>query len=263
MIEVVAGALIASIYNINKSIKLDEEAVRKNSKAFTRIADAQRSVEIHQDELFRKMKINATRKGAILKCHLRKFQDIYKTINQINFKEGKGIQEIYCINDIQTQLTRYVVEPKVASGLYMTDSQAVISVALHGITGYMVKDSQANLELASQNRSKANAVGAQAESICIALDGIAERVVMCTELLQKLAAVYMKGINHLQELLDGNGIDESKYTDNDVAAINTCLMQTKLIYRIINTPLIDNEGKLTTESMKIIQEGQRYLAQIL
>ena len=265
MLDLLGIAVAAKFaYDVNKSADLDEQAIKRNGKAFAVSADAKRKMEIHRKDMESAITINAKRKIAILGCHLKKFQSMYGRIRAIRFKEGRGITEIEGIEQVQTQLTKYVETPLLADGVNRTDSQLVVSIIRHGgLSGQFVAMSNENLDVARKNLANARVVSAQADTICVAYDGISERAKMCTDLVQKLAPVYIKGINHVQEMLERNGIDESKYTEEDVEAINSCLMLTKLIYKIINTPLIGDDGGLTAESMRVIDEGQHYLAEVL
>lgn len=247
---------------VNKSTKLDAEAARKNSKAFTKAADAKYKLERCQENLFEKLRLNAVRKNGILTCHLKLFQEQYSVIRTIQFRKGRGIEELEQIEAIQSELKQYVSMPTIANGVVMKDSQLLLSIALRGIGGVMVQESKINVKVASQNLSKANAMVAQADSICIAVDGISEHVEIVTKLLEKLGMLYMKSINNIKSILERNGTDPEKYTDEDINAINLSLDMTKLVYRIINTPLIDSKGKIEQESVKVIRDGQQMLDRI-
>lgn len=265
MLEVLVGGLIAGrfINNVMKSDDLEKQATRKNGKAFSAVADAQRKLQLHQEDMEKALTVNATRKMALLGCHLDMFRKTYDSIRKINFKKGRGVEEIEEMEMIQAQLTQYVSKPLLANGMDRADPQLVFSIIRHGgLSGQFVADSHEKLDVARMNLANANVVNAHADAICTAYDGIAERARMCTGLLQKLASVYIKSISYVKTLIINNGMDEEKYSEMDVAAINTCLLQTKLLYKIINTPLINTEGGLTDESMAIIDEGQRYLSEI-
>ena len=256
-------ALAGLFYQVDKSMKIDEEATKKNIKAFTKAANAQNKLEKCHENVFNKLSVNAKRKNGILTCHLKMFQEQYKVIRKIQFKKGKGIEELEKIDEIQGKLNQYVTLPAVASGKVMTDSQLMVSFVLRGgIGGLMIKDSEMNMKLASRNVSQANAISAQIDSICIALNGIAKHTEIITELLEKLGMLYMKSIKNISEILKKNGTDSDKYSEQDIDAINISLLMTKLIYRIINTPLIDENGMIEKESVKVIQEGQQLLDSI-
>lgn len=249
-------------YQVNKSMKIDEKSVRKNARAFTQTADAQKKLERYNEIAFNKLAINAKRKHALLTCHLKMFQEKYSVIRKIKFKKGKGIEEIEKIEDIQNQIHQYMALPAVTSGKAMTNSQLVMSIALRGIGGQMIKDSKNNLKLASVNMSQANVVSAQIDSMCIVLDGISKHAEIISELLEKLGMIYLKSIKNVTRILGENGLNPDNYSDQDIEAINMSLVLTKLIYRIINTPMINAEGKIEQESVMIIAEGNKLLEQI-
>ena len=257
-------ALLSGLfYQVNKSTKIDEQTTKKNVKAFTKTADAQAKLEKCQENVFNKLTINAKRKNGILTNHLKMFQEQYKVIRQINFKKGKGIEELEKIDEIENSLTQYVSQPPISAGKVMTDPQLLISFVLRGgIGGLMIADSKDNLKLASRNLAEANTVSAQIDSMCIALDGIAKHVEIITELLEKLGMLYMKSIRNITEILKKNGMLENNYSDEDIDAINVALNMTKVIYRIINTPVIDKDGNIEQASYKVIKEGQDLLQSI-
>lgn len=256
----VLGGLLCQV---NKSMEIDEQTTKKNIKAFTKTADAQIKLERCQENVFKKFSINAKRKNGILSCHLKMFQEQYKVIRELQLKKGRGIEELENIDEIQKKLNQYVTLPSVSTGKIMTDSQLMISFVLKGgIGGLMIAESKDNLKLSQQNMAQANVVAAQIDLMCTALDGIAKHVDIITELLEKLGMLYMKSIKNITEIFRRNGLDEDSYSDEDIDAINTSLVMTKLIYRIINTPVIDVNGKIETESYRVIKEGQNLIDSI-
>ena len=257
-----AGLVLGAAFQVNKSMKIDEQAQKKNGKAFAKSAEAQKKLEQCEKETFSKLEINAKRKNGIIMCHLKLFEEQYSVIRKIHFKKGKGIEELEKIDEIQNKLHQYLSKPAISSGKAMTSPQLLISVALRGIGGQMIKDSEMNLKLASLNLSQANAIAAQADSICIALEGIARHADLITQLLEKLGMLYMKSINQLKSIIETNGMNPENYSDLDIDVINTSMLLTKLIYRIINTPLIDKDGKIEKESQIIIDEGNQLLQSI-
>lgn len=260
--EIMTGAFLATLISANHSLELDEKAMRKNAKAFKNMAETQYQVEMHQKILMDKIALNAKRKEAILQNHIRLFMEQYSIFHQVQFERGRGIEELELIEEIQRQFSQQITTPQLAPGLVMTDKQLATNLALRGIGGLMVKESKMNLEAASQNLSKSNVMMAQGDTLCIAMDGIGEKVEIITDLLQKLGALYMLSIRELQRIVSQNGTDASQYTQEDIDAINTSMHLTKLIYRIINTPLIDNNGAIEQAFLQVIEEGQQYLAQL-
>lgn len=257
------AALLGTLgYRVSKSMKIDEQSVKKNVKAFTRTADAQKKLELYNERAFNALAVNAKRKHGILTCHLKMFQEQYEVIRTIRLKKGRGIEEIEKIEEIRCQVHQYVTLPAVVSGKAMSDSQLVVSIALKGIGRQMIQDSKNELKLASANMSQANAISAQVDSICIALEEISKHAEIVTELLEKLGMLYMKSIRNVERIINENGTSPERYSDQDIDAINMSLVMTKLIYRIINTPMIDAEGQIEQESAKVIEEGKKLLEEI-
>lgn len=250
------------LYQTNKASNMDEQALKKNIKASTKMAEAQYKVEQTQNHLIERLKINAIRKNAILSCHLKLFKEQYSVISQINFKDGRGIKQLKQIDTIDKQLTKYVSQPTVASGAIITEPHLMITFALGGIGGLLLVDSKQNLELAKRNMSQANAMAAQADALCIAYQGIANHIDIITDLLEKLGFLYIKSINTIKDILQKNGFDESKYSDNDLETINISMQLTKVIYKIIDTPAIDNNGVIEQKSIVAINSGQELLNKI-
>lgn len=245
---------------VSESMNIDEQATKKNVKAFTKTADGQRKLKKCQEEVWDKLSVNAKRKNGILTCHLKMFQEQYKVIRQIQFKKGRGIEELEKMDEIQKKVNQYVTLPCVATGKIMTDPQLLVSLVLKGgIGGLMIADSKDNLKLSRRNMAMADAAAAQIDSVCIALNGIARHIEIMNELLEKLGMLYMKSVRNITAVLEKNGIDESNYSDQDIDAINTALIMTKLIYRIINTPVIDEDGMIEKESSNVVKEGQKLL----
>lgn len=262
MIEYIGAAFAVDLIKAWKADEIDQKAFSKNGRAFTRQAEAIKKVEQHKEKLFAKMKINAIRKNAVLQCHIKRFVDVYSIIDEYQLTKGLGIREMERIDEVKNQMIKAVNLPSVASGLAKTDTQLIVGLALRGFGGTMIADAKANAKLASRNMANASAVSAQADSICIFYDALAERVAVCTDILQKLAAKDIVALNHVESMLQSKGCDESLYSQSDVDAINLCSELNILIYEIINTPLIDENNEITKASIAIINKGQEYLSQL-
>lgn len=250
------------LYQIDKSTRIDAEAKKTNISAFTQSVEAQKKLELCNKRTFQILEVNAKRKQGLLTCHLKMFQEQYKVIQQIQFKRGRGIEELEKMDEIRQQVARFSMLPELSRGRTLTDIQTLVSIALRGIGGYMVMESKSNLQLANLNLSESAAYTAEVDTICIALNGIAEHTELTTKLLEKIGMLYMKSIKNLTQILSQNGMDEDNYTDEDIDAINLALTLTKVVYRIINTPMVDQNGKIERESYKVIHEGEQLLKQI-
>lgn len=256
------GAFIAECAKAWKADDIEKASLEKNSKAFGKQAEARTRVQMHQEKLFNTMKINAMRKNAILQCHIKKFIDVYKIIDEYKLNKGLGIEELEKIEAVKMQMVKVLQMPSIAISPDKSDAALVVEVAVLGIGGSILKDAKDASKLASRNMASANAASAQADSICIWYDGLAERIQTCTDILQKLSAKDIIAINHIESMIIEKGMNESLYTQHDVDSINLCSELNILIYEIINTPLIDQNNEMTKESIEIINKGQVLLQQL-
>lgn len=257
-----SAALGMLFYQMNESMKMDEKSVRKNVRAFSKMADSEAKVSMAQENAYNKLLICAKRKNAILNCHIKQFEEQFERIRKIEFQPGKGIEELDEIESIKEKLEQNVYIPALAGKIDLTDKQVLLSVALFGIGGLAIKDSEMNAKVASRNMAQANAMAAQADSVCIALNGIAKHTEIVTKLLQRLGFLYIKSIRNITEILDRNGTDPDKYTQHDIDSLNISLDLTKVIYKIINTPIVDKHGEIEQASIKTIQGGEKLLADL-
>lgn len=250
--------IAAMVYSSN----VEKEANLINYKAGGKIASAKNSVEKQQQELVNNMMINAKRKNALINYHLKLFQEQYQIIRKIEFKKGEGLKELEKIDAIKDALVTYRELPTIANEKAMTDGQYLASWVLLGIPGLAIKEAKAELNVAQRNMSKANAYASNVKTYAIMFEGLNQHISIITSLLERLGILYLKSINHITEILKCNGLNGDAYSQQDIDDLNISLMMTKLVYRIINTKLIDENGKITSESLKVISESNQMLNEI-
>lgn len=264
IIETAVGtALVGGLFaQVNKSMEIDEKAMKKNVKAFTKMAESENKLVHCQQKTIDKLMICAKRKNGILNGHIKMFKEQFEVIRKVEFKSGQGIEELEKFDEIIEKLNHSISVAGTENRLEMTTPQTLISFALFGIGGLMIKDSEMNLKMATKTVAQANAMAAQVDSICIALEGLARHSEIVTELLQKLGVMYMQSIRNITDILKKNGMDSNNYSQMDIESINVSLLITKVIYRIINTPMVNADGKIEQESLKVIDEGNDLLKRI-
>ena len=262
MIVETALGLTLLFAQVNKSIKTDEKAMKKNIQAFTKMAESENKLVRCQKHTLDKLIICAKRKKGILNGHIKLFMDQFELYRKVGVKQGRGIVELEMFDEINERINQSVNIPEIENKTELSTAQTLVAFALFGIGGLMIKDSEMNLKLASKNVAQANALSAQVDSLCIALEGLAKHTEIVTDLLQRLGMFYMQSIRNITEIIKKNGAERNNYSQLDIDAINMSLLMTKVIYRIINTPMVDENGKIEQESFKVIEEGKRLLQRI-
>lgn len=263
--SIIAGMLIGGVaYTFAKtdqSMKMDEQARKKYARAYERQAAAEELVRNKQEEADNTLMKVANRKRAILSTTMNDFLQLYEKIIKINFEIGDGIKE----------LDKSILDPANISSIRsmtvtaispMSDKEIVTSFLLKGIGGAMVDESKRNLERASSQVRISNVVYAQAETMAAALEAITERSERIAILLAKMNLLFTQSIKASSEMINTNGFERSNYSIQDRKILMTCINIADAIKRVIDTPLLDREGKITKESLSALQTGNEYLQKL-
>ena len=260
---VLASTLVGGLFSqVNSSMEIDEKAMKKNIKAFTKMAESENKLKRCQQNVVDKLIICAKRKKGILSAHVKMFEEQFEMIRKVEFKSGQGIEEIEKIDELKKKIDQSISVEGINYNTSLRTPQTLVAFALFGIGGLMIKESEMSLKAASKTVAQSNAVAAQVDSICIALDGLAIHVEIVIDLLQRLGVFYMMSIKNMKEIINKNGLVSDKYSKSDIDSINLSFALTKVIYRIINTPLVDVNGTIEQESLRVVEEGNRLLKNI-
>lgn len=117
----------------------------------------------------------------------------------------------------------------------------------------------ANLDNAYSNLAKAREAEEQVEVLVTACKGIKERSDIFRNLLDKLDALLCPMLGRLQEVLETDGVDYRSYSQGTrqfIAALVSTVQATKAV---LDTPLLDDKGALTDESLNIADNVCKFL----
>lgn len=258
----VVGGTIDAFRGANECMKIDERAKKKFARAYERQAEANDLVnkKNKQAEIALKKVIN--RKRGILSSSMRNFLTVYEKIIKINFLQSQGMKELEG-NIITADNLKSIQGMTAISMRPMTDME-LIGTFLGGGGGVgighaMIEDSKRNLSLANKQLRASEVVYSQAENLSLIIDTLTERSEKIANLLAKLNMLFIKSINHTNQIIDKNGFDRNNYTENDRKALMTCMNIASTIKKIIDVPLVDKQGQLAKETMEAINIGNQFL----
>ena len=109
----------------------------------------------------------------------------------------------------------------------------------------------ANLDNAYSNRAKAREAEEQIEVLVTACKGIKERSDIFTNLLGKLDDLLRPMLGILQDVLENDGTDFRQYSQGTKQFIEALVSTVQAMKATLDTPLLDEKGALTDESLKI------------
>lgn len=253
------AALGALAYCADKSNRMDEQALAKRSKAYTREAEARDLVYKKRNTADKKMQIVAKRKRAVIESTLPKFIEVYRQIQKIDLTISNK-NDIMVYKNFQSCGTIQAMETVTKQTL--TDKQLITEFIFKGIGGMMISDSKRNLSAASSQLSVANVVYSQAQSVAEVYDAIIGRAERISSLITRMNALFLGSISETERIISQNGTNVKAYTEQDKGVLMTCVNIAAAMSDIINIPVLDENGELCRSAVEMIQTGEVYLEQM-
>lgn len=270
LLELGIGIGIAKLAgSIEKSSKIDSQALKKYGKAYEKAQEAELMVK-NKSELADKRLVNvAKKKRSIIEHTFPKFVDVYGQIQKIgldmssvNINAPAKIDNINeKINFISLSVKKNFSDKEMVLGSLFSTDFFFFGIA-GGFGKMMVKDSERYLSAARGQMRSANVVYSQAESICVVYDGIIERADRIAKLLAGLNALFIKSITETQKTIEKNGIQVKNYSEFDKGVLMTCVNFALAVADIINVPVVNEKGEIAEKSAELIETGEKYLSEM-
>ena len=151
-----------------------------------------------------------------------------------------------------------------AGGLGMAGGLAVLGGVVAGpallvLGAVMGARASANLDNAYSNLAKVQEAEAEVNVMVSACNGIANRADLFTRVLVKLELLVLPQIDALANIIKNEGTDYAKYSESSKNAIAALLSTMKAIKAILDTPLLADNGALTSESEDILHATEKLI----
>lgn len=275
---IAAGAVGKAVMDMYQSDKIESQANDKNLKSMNRMAEANiqqsRKIEEARTALIRL----ANRKKAIISTSMSSFLDLYKQIVKINFTSNDTFMQLdeTSLSEIESINCSVYVSKEL-----MSDAEAIVNTAVWGfasavsmmmvanpllaipvLTASVKKDSEKTMNSARVFSRKASVVEEQSRTVSLAHEAITERAKRITKVITDLNVLFLKSISHTWKIIDKNGMNKQDYTLNDREALAACMNMAFTIKKLLDTPLLDQDGQITMKSLEAIQMGEKYLQEI-
>lgn len=131
------------------------------------------------------------------------------------------------------------------------------AIAILGIV--MNASASKNLDNAYTNKAQAEKIAEELKVVTTICDGISKRANMFRYLLGKLDTVFIKLTEQLESIVANSGTDYSKYTKNEQGVVAMTTSLAAAIKKVLDTPILTDDGKLTDESKTTHAEMTKYL----
>ena len=145
-----------------------------------------------------------------------------------------------------------------AGGLGVAGGMAVLGgmVAAHALLVIgLVSDSKASakLDTAKANLAEAKTIAEGLKNMEIMAYAISRRAQMFNRLLMKLDSYLAPLIYEMENIIATKGRDFSKFDENEQETIAKAVSLVKSVKTILDTPIIDDNGGVTEQSLLIVQ----------
>jgi hypothetical protein len=153
-----------------------------------------------------------------------------------------------------------------AGGFGMAGGMAVLGGIVAGpvlAVGGMMMASKAQeaKEDAYANRDKASLAAEQMKTAQVVTEGITQRIEQIHSILSRLNAHFQGFLAGLQNLVK-NSTDYSSYSEVDRKGVMMAAMVAKTLKNIMETPVIDERGAITSASRKALDETEVVMKQL-
>lgn len=121
-----------------------------------------------------------------------------------------------------------------------------------------IMDSKANtnLENAKANRRKAESHVKEMEIVIDTCNNIEERCRMFWNLLYELDQLLQPGVDKLEDIVLDEGRDFRDYSSESKEIVGMVAALSKAIGTVINTPILEEDGSLTWESLDVYEDAE-------
>ena len=255
---ITAGA--GFLYSVDKSSKLDEQAMKKYTKAFVKNEEAQQLVRSKAEYTDKRLVNVAKKKRAIIEVSVPKFVKVYGKIQKIELEVNTVVNEIALRNNLEklSVISRQTISIKKE----FTDKELVCGMITKGLGKMMIKDAERNVSAANNQMRSANVVYSQSESICEVYDAIIERADRIAKVLAGLNLLFIKSIDEADKIIEKNGLNIRNYTDYEKGTLMTCVNIASGLSDIINIPVVDSEGEIVESALEMLQKGELFLVEM-
>lgn len=260
-----AAALGSGFYGAEKSMQIDSKARKRYAKAFAMEQDACRLVEEKKTAADNAMKKLSNRKRSILISSMQNFVTVYSKIIKIDFRDDRMLavlnKKSFSTEDIQViqAVAQTAVRP-------MTDKEIAVSLlkgfGVFGLGNAFINDSERELQMAGAQLRSSRVVYSQAENLTAIIDGVIASCNQGSALLPQLNRLFMQAIAYSDELIAAKGMERAAYTENDRKAFCSCINLASTLKKIIDAPVLTDEGRVARETEEALAIGSQCMQNI-
>ena len=155
-----------------------------------------------------------------------------------------------------------------AGGLGMAGGTAVLGGLVAGpalaVLGLVVgAKASANLDKAYSNLATAKEFKEEMDTASALCVGIRKRSVMFNRFLVSLNSVFEPLIYEMTQIISKRGVDFRTFSDDEKKVVAEAMAMAGAIKSFLDTPILDDDGNLTSESDKMVEMTRKKLEEVI
>ena len=239
-------ALGVACKNIDKSIELDEKAVKRLRKAYSlqhmSKVKIENALENHNIALAKLL----TRKVAITQYSLKPFLDVFNKIIRIELDDKLIENSKIEITFPKEKYGNLMIDHNIVIKPF-TGKEALVSLLKGGLPGLMIDDSKRNMAIAGKHLRIAESYANNAENICTMTEHIIQEANKVSDLLGALNIILLRAIKNSNDLIHVRGFNKNNYSEEDREILRNTINIAKVIKDIIDSPVLDDDGIINNQ----------------
>ena len=240
-------------------LRADKNAIADNiiNMAFKQLSNAESELQKLESMTIRSMEKLANRKKMILAITIKKFIHIYERMMAVDFIESDNVYPLnhnYLDDNFIDELRSRIV----ASEFSMNYNQIIYTYLVGTLKGRSYLDIESNIML---KKSEYNPWVKNKQSQ-ISMDDFYMHSEKFSLVLAHLNLHFRTGLDKSEQIIDRNGNDRTKYSDEDKQCIRNCLNLADTINLLIDAPMFNEAGILSEKSLQAILQGNESLLQL-
>ena len=153
-----------------------------------------------------------------------------------------------------------------AGGLGVAGGTAILgglvaAPAIAVLGAFAASKASANKERAFANLAKAREFKEEMDTVVSLCNGINKRAQLFKTLIEKLDKLFYVQLTNLKDVVKNTGTDYSKYSAKEKQVVAISLSTLATIKAVLDTPILNKEGVLTTESEQIAAQVGNFIAE--
>lgn len=250
------GSVISTFYNIDKSMKMDSQALQQYAEAYEIKALARRKLEEKSKETDCRLNNVVRKKRSVIEHSIPRFIEIYDVIQKVivnsNLPELPELPKKAEVSYIK----------KTVNAKSLSDKELICTWLFRGIGRVAEKESERYLSASNIQLDYSKVYQSQTESVIEFYDSIIRQADLLSDTIAKMNCLLITSLPQIENIIRNNKEDIRNFSELEIGKMMVCVDLVCALTDLIGVPVVNKDGLLFEEGVKMVARGQDKLMQI-